>query len=87
MSPDQPNAVKFETLFLMLYPSYALILEADRKEEFSRSRSIDPGLTLKLSGRPNNVAKRWLKNAGYDIKAEATVKSAPGHTRAGPNYS
>ena len=80
VSPDQPNAVKFETFVFDALPfaKNPLILEADRNEEFSPVKNMTGVVSGKLSTRPNSKrAKRWLKNAGYAIKAETTVEICP----------
>jgi UDP-N-acetylglucosamine/UDP-N-acetylgalactosamine diphosphorylase len=80
VSPDQPNAVKFETFVFDALPfaKNPLILEADRKEEFSPVKNMT-GVDSLESSQQDQIkrAKRWLKNAGHDIKAEATVEICP----------
>ena len=80
VTPDQPNAVKFETFVFDALPfaKNPLILEADRKEEFSPVKNMT-GVDSLESSQQDQIkrAKRWLKNAGHDIKAEATVEICP----------
>ena len=80
VSPDQPNAVKFETFVFDALPfaKNPLILEADRNEEFSPVKNMT-GVDSLESSQQDQIkrAKRWLKNAGYAIKAETTVEICP----------
>ena len=80
LSPDQPNAVKFETFVFDALPfaKNPLILEADRNEEFSPVKNMT-GVDSLESSQQDQIkrAKRWLKNAGYAIKAETTVEICP----------
>ena len=64
VSPDQPNAVKFETFVFDALPfaKNPLILEADRNEEFSPVKNMT-GVDSLESSQQDQIkrAKRWLK--------------------------
>ena len=77
VTPEQPNAVKFETFVFDALPfaKKPLILEADKEEEFSPVKNMT-GIDSLESSQQDQIkrAKRWLEKAGHTIKAEATVE-------------
>jgi UDP-N-acetylglucosamine/UDP-N-acetylgalactosamine diphosphorylase len=85
ISPDQPNAVKFETFVFDALPfaKNPLILEADRLEEFSPVKNMT-GVDSLESSQADQVkrAKKWLFLAGHKTKESSTIEICP---RAFPN--
>ena len=80
ITPQEPNAVKFETFVFDALPlaRNPLILEADRLEEFSPVKNRT-GVDSLESSQADQVkrAKRWLRNAGHAIKEDAIVEICP----------
>ncbi len=80
LSPEEPNAVKFETFVFDALPlaKNPLILEADRLEEFSPVKNRT-GIDSLESSQADQVkrAKRWLHNAGHTVKEDAIVEICP----------
>jgi UDP-N-acetylglucosamine/UDP-N-acetylgalactosamine diphosphorylase len=80
LTPEEPNAVKFETFVFDALPlaKNPLILEADRLEEFSPVKNMT-GVDSLESSQADQVkrAKRWLKNAGHAIKESIVVEICP----------
>ena len=80
LSPEEPNAVKFETFVFDALPmaKNPLILEADRLEEFSPVKNRT-GIDSLESSQDDQVkrAKRWLHNAGHTVKEDAIVEICP----------
>ena len=80
VTPEEPNAVKFETFVFDALPlaKNPLILEADRLEEFSPVKNMT-GVDSLESSQTDQVkrAKRWLANAGHAVKEEAIVEICP----------
>ncbi|MFP6892720.1 MAG: hypothetical protein VCA18_03145, partial [Opitutales bacterium] len=76
-TPEEPNAVKFETFVFDALPlaKNPLILEADRLEEFSPVKN-KRGVDSLESSQADQIkrAKRWLENAGHSIKESAVVE-------------
>ena len=79
-TPEEPNAVKFETFVFDALPlaKNPLILEADRLEEFSPVKN-KRGVDSLESSQADQVkrAKRWLTNAGHAIKETSIVEINP----------
>ena len=80
VTPEKPNAVKFETFVFDALPlaKNPLILEADRLEEFSPVKN-KTGIDSLESSRSDQSkrAKRWLKKAGYSVNEESIVEISP----------
>ena len=80
ITPQEPNAVKFETFVFDALPlaRNPLILEADRLEEFSpvKNRTGVDSLESSLAAQVKR-AKRWLRNAGHAVKEDAIVEICP----------
>ena len=80
VTPEEPNAVKFETFVFDALPlaKNPLLLEADRSEEFSPVKNMT-GVDSLESSQAAQVkrAKRWLKNVGHAIKENAIVEICP----------
>lgn len=80
ISPDQPNAYKFEQFIFDAIPKAAnpLVIEADRESEFNPVKNAtgdDSPTTAKsaLSQRGRN----WLQQAGIKTQPEAIVEISP----------
>ena len=80
VTPEKPNAVKFETFVFDALPlaKNPLILEADRLEEFSPVKN-KTGIDSLESSRSDQSkrARRWLKKAGYSVNEESIVEISP----------
>ena len=80
VTPEKPNAVKFETFVFDALPlaKNPLILEADRLEEFSPVKN-KTGIDSLESSRSDQSkrARRWLEKAGYTVSEESTVEISP----------
>ena len=80
VTPDQPNAVKFETFVFDALPfaKNPLILEADRGEEFSPVKNMT-GVDSLESSRADQIqkAKNWLLKAGHKYREDSTVEICP----------
>ena len=80
VTPEKPNAVKFETFVFDALPlaKNPLILEADRLEEFSPVKN-KTGIDSLESSRSDQSkrARRWLEKAGYTVNKESTVEISP----------
>ena len=80
ISPDQPNAVKFETFVFDALPfaKNPLIFEADRLEEFSPVKNMT-GVDSLESSQADQVkrARRWLANAGYLVSESSRIEFCP----------
>ena len=80
VTPEEPNAIKFETFVFDALPlaKNPLILEADRLEEFSPVKN-KRGVDSLESSQADQVkrAKRWLENAGHTVKERAVVEICP----------
>ena len=80
VTPEKPNAVKFETFVFDALPlaKNPLILEADRLEEFSPVKN-KTGIDSLESSRfdQSKRARRWLEKAGYTVSEESTVEISP----------
>ena len=80
VTPEKPNAVKFETFVFDALPlaKNPLILEADRIEEFSPVKN-KTGIDSLESSRSDQSkrARRWLEKAGYTVNEESTVEISP----------
>lgn len=80
LSPEEPNAVKFETFVFDALPlaKNPLILEADRLEEFSPVKNRT-GIDSLESSQADQIkrAKRWLHKAGHTVKEDAIVEICP----------
>ena len=80
MTPDQPNAVKFETFVFDALPfaKNPLILEADRGEEFSPVKNMT-GVDSLESSRADQIqkAKNWLSKAGHKYREDSIVEICP----------
>ena len=80
VSPDQPNAVKFETFVFDALPfaKNPLILEADRNEEFSPVKNMT-GVDSLESSRADQIqkAKNWLLKAGHKCMENSIVEICP----------
>ena len=80
LSPEEPNAVKFETFVFDALPlaKNPLILEADRLEEFSPVKNRT-GVDSLESSQADQIkrAKRWLHNARHTVKEDAIVEICP----------
>ena len=80
VTPEKPNAVKFETFVFDALPlaKNPLILEADRLEEFSPVKN-KTGIDSLESSRSDQSkrARRWLEKAGYTVNEESTVEISP----------
>ena len=80
ISPDQPNAVKFETFVFDALPfaKNPLILEADRLEEFSPVKNMT-GVDSLESSQADQVkrARRWLANAEYLVSESSRIEFCP----------
>ena len=80
VTPEKPNAVKFETFVFDALPlaKNPLILEADRLEEFSPVKN-KTGIDSLESSRSDQSkrARRWLEKAGYMVNEESTVEISP----------
>jgi UDP-N-acetylglucosamine/UDP-N-acetylgalactosamine diphosphorylase len=80
MSPDQPNAVKFETFVFDALPlaKNPLILEADRLEEFSPVKNMKGVDSLESSQSDQTKrAKRWLLHANITVPESSTIELCP----------
>ncbi len=80
MTPDQPNAVKFETFVFDALPfaKNPLILEADRGEEFSPVKNMT-GVDSLESSKADQIqkAKNWLLKAGHRCREDSIVEICP----------
>ena len=80
VTPDQPNAVKFETFVFDALPfaKNPLILEADRGEEFSPVKNMT-GIDSLESSRADQIqkAKNWLLKAGHKYREASIVEICP----------
>ena len=80
MTPEQPNAVKFETFVFDALPfaKNPLILEADRTEEFSPIKNMT-GVDSLESSKTDQIqkAKNWLLKAGHRCRENAIVEICP----------
>ena len=80
VTPDQPNAVKFETFVFDALPfaKNPLILEADRGEEFSPVKNMT-GVDSLESSRADQIqkAKNWLSKAGHKYREDSIVEICP----------
>ena len=80
VTPEKPNAVKFETFVFDALPlaKNPLILEADRLEEFSPVKN-KTGIDSLESSRSDQSkrARQWLKKAGYSVNEESIVEISP----------
>ena len=80
VTPDQPNAVKFETFVFDALPfaKNPLILEADRGEEFSPVKNMT-GVDSLESSRADQIqkAKNWLLKAGHKYREDSIVEICP----------
>ena len=80
VEPEEPNAVKFETFVFDALPmaKNPLILEADRREEFSPVKN-KTGVDSLESSQADMVkrAKRWLTNLGHSISESSKVEICP----------
>ncbi|MEC8244153.1 MAG: UDPGP type 1 family protein [Verrucomicrobiota bacterium] len=80
VTPDQPNAVKFETFVFDALPfaKNPLILEADRGEEFSPVKNMT-GIDSLESSRSDQIqkAKNWLLKAGHRFRENSIVEICP----------
>ena len=80
VTPDQPNAVKFETFVFDALPfaKNPLILEADREEEFSPVKNMT-GVDSLESSRADQIqkAKNWILKAGHKYREDSTVEICP----------
>ena len=80
ISPDQPNAVKFETFVFdaLHFAKNPLIFEADRLEEFSPVKNMT-GVDSLESSQADQVkrARRWLANAGYLVSESSRIEFCP----------
>ena len=80
MTPDQPNAVKFETFVFDALPfaKNPLILEADRGEEFSPVKNMT-GVDSLESSKADQIqkAKKWLLKAGHRCREDSIVEICP----------
>ena len=80
MTPEQPNAVKFETFVFDALPfaKNPLILEADRTEEFSPVKNMT-GVDSLESSKTDQIqkAKNWLLKAGHRCRENAIVEICP----------
>ena len=80
VTPDQPNAVKFETFVFDALPfaKNPLILEADREEEFSPVKNMT-GVDSLESSRADQIqkAKNWLLKAGHKYREDSIVEICP----------
>ena len=80
VTPEKPNAVKFETFVFDALPlaKNPLILEADRIEEFSPVKN-KTGIDSLESSRSDQSkrARRWIEKAGYTVNEESTVEISP----------
>ena len=80
VTPDQPNAVKFETFVFDALPfaKNPLILEAHRGEEFSPVKNMT-GVDSLESSRADQIqkAKNWLLKAGHKYREDSTVEICP----------
>ena len=80
VTPDKPNAVKFETFVFDALPfaKNPLILEADRKEEFSPVKNMT-GVDSLESSKIDQIqkAKNWLLKAGHRCREDSIVEICP----------
>ena len=80
VTPDQPNAVKFETFVFDALPfaKNPLILEADREEEFSPVKNMT-GVDSLESSRADQIqkAKNWILKAGHKYREDSIVEICP----------
>ena len=80
VTPEQPNAVKFETFVFDALPfaKNPLILEADRTEEFSPVKNMT-GVDSLESSKTDQIqkAKNWLLKAGHRCRENAIVEICP----------
>ena len=80
VTPDKPNAVKFETFVFDALPfaKNPLILEADRKEEFSPVKNMT-GVDSLESSKIDQIqkAKNWLLKSGHRCREDSIVEICP----------
>ena len=80
ITPEKPNAVKFETFVFDALPlaRNPLILEADRLEEFSPVKN-KTGVDSLESSQADQIkrAKRWLENTGHTVNKASTLELSP----------
>tara|TARA_A100001015_G_scaffold41290_1_gene45194 strand:+ start:2043 stop:3401 length:1359 start_codon:yes stop_codon:yes gene_type:complete len=80
VEPEETNAVKFETFVFDALPmaKNPLILEADRREEFSPVKN-KTGVDSLESSQADMVkrSKRWLTNLGHSISETSKVEICP----------
>ncbi len=70
VTPDAPNAVKLEAFVFDALPlaQHAMLLEVDRREEFSPVKNASGADSLETSHRDQTArACRWLETAGVDV--------------------
>jgi len=80
ITPEQPNAVKFETFVFDALPlaKNPLILEADRSEEFSPVKNMTGNDSLESSKADQiQKAKNWLLKAGHKCIGNSIVEICP----------
>jgi len=80
ITPEQPNAVKFETFVFDALPlaKNPLILEADRSEEFSPVKNMTGNDSLESSKADQiQKAKNWLLKAGHKCMDNSIVEICP----------
>ena len=75
VTPDQPNAVKFEAFMFDALPmaERAVSVEADRREEFSPIKNAEGPDSPDTARRDlNRLYASWLRAAGVDIATDAS---------------
>jgi len=80
VEPEEPNAVKFETFVFDALPmaKNPLILEADRREEFSPVKNKTGVDSLESSMEDlNKRAHRWLAQHNLSIPESSTIEICP----------
>ncbi|MEZ6044330.1 MAG: UDPGP type 1 family protein [Planctomycetaceae bacterium] len=80
VSPDEPNAYKFERFIFDAMPMVknALVMEADRSKEFNPVKNAegnDSPATCKSA--LDLIAKDWLVSAGAELESNTTIELSP----------
>ncbi len=80
VTPDEPNAFKFERFIFDAIPQAKnpLVLEVDRAAEFNpvKNRTGDDSPETARAAL-NSQAKSWLEKAGWEVNPEAIVEISP----------
>ncbi|MDG1138687.1 MAG: UTP--glucose-1-phosphate uridylyltransferase [Opitutales bacterium] len=80
VTPNEPNAIKFETFVFDALPfaKCPLILEADRIEEFSPVKNMTGTDSLESSQADQSKrAHKWLAEAGYKTMESSVIEICP----------